>query len=168
MTTERRIAICPGSFDPITLGHVDIVERALAFADTVIVAVAHTSTQVKRGMFTVEERLEMIRETFADRPGVEAAEFEGLLVDFARRRDASLVIRGLRGVADFEYEFQMARMNRALAPGIETVFLAPDSAFTFLSATLIREITMLGGDPSPFVPAPVLRRLREQAQKGRA
>ena len=162
MTADEKIAICPGSFDPITLGHVDIVERALAIADRVIVAVAHTATQSKRGMFTIEERLAIIEETFAGHPGVEAAEFQGLLVDFARERGAGLLVRGLRGVADFEYEFQMARMNRSMSPGLETIFIAPDAALTYISATLVREITTLGGDPTPYVPPAALRRLREK------
>lgn len=159
MSAPDRIAICAGSFDPITLGHEDVVRRALAFADRVIVAVAHKATQQKRGMFTVEERLELIRETFADEPRVEAAEFEGLLVDFARARGAALVVRGLRSVADFEYESQMARMNRALHPGLETLFLASSPETSFVSSTLVREISALGGDVSPFVSPTVLRHL---------
>lgn len=163
MSPPGRIAICAGSFDPITLGHEDVVRRALHLADRVVVAVAHRATQAKRGMFTVEERLDLIRETFAGEPRVEAAEFQGLLVDFARRRGASLVVRGLRSVADFEYESQMALMNRALHPGLETVFLPSAPATSFVSSTLVREIASLGGDVSGFVSPPVLRRLREVA-----
>lgn len=160
MNDSTRIAVCPGSFDPITLGHEDIVRRGLRFADRVIVAVAHRATQAKTGIFTVEERVEMISEVFADEPRVEAAEFQGLLVDFARSRGAGLVIRGLRAVSDFEYEFQMALMNRELHPEMETVFLATAAERSYLSATLVREIASLNGDVSGFVSPPVLRRLQ--------
>jgi pantetheine-phosphate adenylyltransferase len=164
--SQTRIAICPGSFDPITLGHEDIVRRGLRFADRVIVAVAHRSTHEKRGLFSVEERVELIRSAFADEPRVEAAEFQGLLVDFARRRGARLVIRGLRAVSDFEYEFQMALMNRELSPEMETVFLATDADKSFLSASLVREIASLGGDISRFVSAPVLQALQARFPEG--
>jgi pantetheine-phosphate adenylyltransferase len=160
MSQPGPIAVCPGSFDPITLGHEDIIQRGLRFADRVIVAVAHRATHAKQGLFTVDERLEMIRDVYADEPRVEAAEFDGLLVDFARDRGASLVVRGLRAVSDFEYEFQMALMNRELRPEMETVFLATDADKSFLSASLVREIASLGGDVSRFVSEPVLRRLR--------
>jgi pantetheine-phosphate adenylyltransferase len=162
MSRTERIAICPGSFDPITLGHQDIVRRALSFADRVVVAVAHKASQTKSGMFSVDERISLIEEVFADQPAVEAAEFDGLLVDFARSRGAALVVRGLRGVQDFEYEFQMALMNRELDPALETVFLAPDASRSFLSSSLVREIATLGGDVSPFVAEPVLRRLQQR------
>ena len=160
--SEERIAICPGSFDPITLGHEDIVRRGLRFVDRVIVAVAHRATHEKRGLFDVEERVRLIRSAFADEPRVEAAEFQGLLVDFAKARGARVVIRGLRAVSDFEYEFQMALMNRELSPEMETVFLATDADKSFLSATLVREIASLGGDVSRFVSEPVLDALRNR------
>lgn len=159
-------AICPGSFDPITLGHEDIIRRTLRFADRVLVAVAHRATQAKRGMFSVEERVAMIRETFADEPRIEAVDFTGLLVDFARERNATLVIRGLRAVSDFEYEFQMALMNRQLRPEIETVFLAPDVEHSFLSSSLVREVASLGGDVRRFVSPPVLDRLQRRLPGG--
>jgi pantetheine-phosphate adenylyltransferase len=158
----ERIAVCPGSFDPITLGHEDIIRRSFRMADRVIVGVAYSATQVKTGMFTVDERVEMIRETFADEPRVEAVAFEGLLVDFARRMGAGMIVRGLRAVSDFEYEFQMALMNRRLWDGMETVFLAPDLEHSYLSSSLVRQIASLGGDAAPFVPPVVLRRLRER------
>ncbi|HEX2189761.1 MAG TPA: pantetheine-phosphate adenylyltransferase [Longimicrobiaceae bacterium] len=154
-----RVAVFPGSFDPLTSGHEDVVRRALAFADRVVVAVGHSPTQAKKAMFDVEARLEMIRETFADEPRVEAADFQGLLVDYLRGIGAGLVVRGVRTVADWEYELQMATMNRRLDRGVETVFLAPDPEHAFVSGTLVRQIASLGGDVSPFVPAPVLRRL---------
>ncbi|MEX0911893.1 MAG: pantetheine-phosphate adenylyltransferase [Gemmatimonadota bacterium] len=163
MTAKSRLAIYPGSFDPITRGHEEIVRRALRIADRLIVAVAHQPSRSKQGMFSVDERLDMIGEVFADEPAVEAAEFDGLLVEFARQRGASIVVRGLRSVSDFEYEVQMALTNRQLDPAIETVFLAPDGRWSFLSASLVREIARLGGDASAFVSEPVQRRLRERS-----
>lgn len=162
MTASPRVALYPGSFDPLTRGHEDVVRRALRLAGRVVVAVSCAPTQSKKELFTVRERVEMIRETFRDEPRVEAEEFEGLLVEFARRRGAELVVRGVRSVADFEYEAQMATMNRRLLPGLETVFLAPDPEHAFVSSTLVRQIATLGGGVSPFVPAPVYARLRER------
>lgn len=160
-------ALCPGSFDPITLGHEDVIRRALRFADRVVVAVAHTATHAKSGLFSVEERLEMIREVFADEPRVEAAEFQGLLVDFAHRIGADIVVRGLRGVADFEYEFRMSQMNRELSPELETVFLATAAERAFISSSLVREISALGGEVSSFVSPSVMRRIRERTAAAR-
>jgi pantetheine-phosphate adenylyltransferase len=151
--------VCPGSFDPITLGHEDIIRRSLRFADRVIVGVAYSATHLKQGMFDVDERVEMIRETFADEPKVEAVSFQGLLVDFAKAQGAAMIVRGLRAVSDFEYEFQMALMNRRLWEPMETVFLAPDLEHLYLSSSLVRQIASLGGDVSPFVPPTVLARL---------
>lgn len=167
MSERKRVAIYPGSFDPVTRGHEDIVRRALVFCDEVIVAVAHRRTQRKDGLFAIEERVELLEEVFADEPRVRTAEFEGLLVDFARTSEAPLLIRGLRAISDFEYEFQMALMNRHLWPQLETVFLAPDEHYSYLSASLVREIASLGGDVSHFVAPPVLaaleRRFRPQS-----
>ena len=161
-----RIALCPGSFDPVTRGHEDIVRRALALADRVIVAVGHSAQSAKAGMFTVDERVALLREVFADEPRVEADAFQGLLVDYARRRGAHVVVKGLRTVADFEYEMQMALMNRRLLPGLDTAFLAPDPAHAFVSASLVRQLATLGGDVSPFVSPPVLKRMREKLGGG--
>ncbi len=154
------VAIYPGSFDPVTLGHEDIVQRTLCFADRVIVAVAHTSTQAKRQLFAVEERVRLLEEVFADDERVECTSFAGLLVDFARARGARFMIRGLRAVSDFEYEFQMAQMNRQLGPTVETLFLMPDVSYAFLSSSLVREVAVLGGDVSRFVSPRVARRIR--------
>jgi pantetheine-phosphate adenylyltransferase len=154
------IAIYPGSFDPITRGHEDIARRTLRIADRILVAVAYTATQSKTSLFTVEERVEIIREVFADDSRVEAVAFRGLLVDFARERGARFVIRGLRAVSDFEYELQMAQMNRELWEELETVFLAPELEYSFLSSSLVREVAGLGADISRFVSAPVRARLR--------
>lgn len=156
------IAIYPGSFDPITRGHEDIARRTLRLADKLIMAVAHTSTQSKNGLFTVDERVELLREVFAGEERVEALSFEGLLMDFAKARGARFIIRGLRAVSDFEYELQMAQMNRELWSEVETVFLAPEVDYSFLSSSLVREIGRLGGDVSRFVSGPVMRRLDEK------
>jgi len=150
MNTSR-IAIYPGSFDPITRGHEDIVRRALCFCDEVVVAVAHRRTQRKDGLFTIAQRRELIGGVFQDESRVRIADFDGLLVDFAKAQGARVIIRGLRAVSDFEYEFQMALMNRQLWSEIETVFLAPDERYSYLSASLIREIASLGGDIRRFV-----------------
>jgi pantetheine-phosphate adenylyltransferase len=156
---SERVAIYPGSFDPITRGHEDIVRRALTFVDRVIVAVAHRRTQPKAGLFDIGERVALISEQFGDEPRVEPAEFSGLLVDFAQSRRARIIIRGLRAVSDFEYEFQMALMNRQLWPDVETIFLAPDEHYSYLSASLVREIASLGGDVAQFVAPHVLAAL---------
>ena len=154
------VAIYPGSFDPITRGHEDIARRTLRVADRLIIAVAHTATQSKNSLFDVEERLELLREVFSGEDRVEACAFEGLLVDFARTRGVRMVIRGLRAVSDFEYELQMAQMNRELWPDLETVFLAPEVDFSFLSSSLVREVARLGGDVSRFVSPSVAERVR--------
>ncbi|MEZ4415045.1 MAG: pantetheine-phosphate adenylyltransferase [Gemmatimonadota bacterium] len=151
MTDRPRIALYPGSFDPVTRGHEDIARRGLQLADRVIVAVAEVATQVKRPRFTIDQRLDMLAQSFAGEPAIQPARFSGLLVDYAREVGATLVIRGLRAVSDFEYEFQMAQMNRALSSELETVFLVPNHDFDYLSASLVREIASLGGDVSRFV-----------------
>lgn len=158
--SAERIAIYPGSFDPITRGHEDIARRALLFADRVLVAVAFHRTQPKPGLFGIEERLELIRRVFEDEPRIEATSFDGLLVHFARESRARIMIRGLRAITDFEYEFQLALMNRKLWNELETIFLAPDERYTYLSASLVRQIASLGGDVSDFVSAPVLSALQ--------
>jgi pantetheine-phosphate adenylyltransferase len=157
---EETKAIYPGSFDPLTLGHEDIARRSLKFVDKLVIAVAHTATQQKDRLFSTEERVEMIRECFAGEPRIEVLEFDGLLVDFCKNIGAGMVVRGLRAVSDFEYEFQMALMNRSLAPSLEMVFMTPGVEYTFLSASLVREVACLGGDVSRFVSPPVLRRLK--------
>jgi pantetheine-phosphate adenylyltransferase len=155
----KRVAIYPGSFDPITRGHEDIIRRALVFVDEVTVAVAHHRTQRKDGLFSLAERLSLIRQVFPDEPRVITADFDGLLVDFAKQRNARLIIRGLRAVSDFEYEFQMALMNRQLWHELETLFLPPSEKYSYLSASLVREIASLGGDVSRFVSPVVLEAL---------
>ena len=159
MRDQSVVAIYPGSFDPITKGHEDVARRSLRIVDRVIVAVAHTATQIKGSLFSPSERVEMIQEVFADEERIEAAEFEGLLVNVARGLGAQVVIRGLRAVSDFEYEFQMAQMNRELWSDMETIFLTPDQRYSFLSASLVREVARLDGDVSSFVSGSVLKRL---------
>ena len=162
MPPRHNSAIYPGSFDPITKGHEDIVRRTLDFCERVIVAVGHRATQAKTGLFDIDERVSMIEAVYADEDRVEVAAFGGLLVDFAAERDVHLIVRGLRAVSDFEYEFQMALMNRDLNPRIETLFLAPDVEHSYLSASLVREIASLDGDVSKFVSPVVRDRLMEK------
>jgi pantetheine-phosphate adenylyltransferase len=167
MTADKQIvAIYPGFFDPVTLGHQDIALRTLKFADRLIVAVAETATHAKTALFTHQERLELLEEVFADEPRIECQSFSGLLVDFARGVDAHFIIRGLRAVTDFEYEVQLAQMNRELWDEIETVFLTPDLKYSFLSASLAKEVASLGGDVSKFVSEPVLKRLEGRIERG--
>ncbi len=156
------LAIYPGSFDPVTLGHEDIARRTLRLADRLLLAVAETATHSKQHMFSVEERVGLLREVYKDNDRVECTSFSGLLMDFARERGAHCIIRGLRAVSDFEYEMQMAQMNRELWPEVETVFLTPDAALSFLSASLVREVAMLGGDVSSFVSPLVMKAMKEK------
>ncbi len=159
-------AVYPGSFDPLTRGHEDIIRRGLRLVDRLVVAVAETATQGKDSLFSIPEREDLIQTVFREEPRVEVTSFSGLLVDFARERGARLILRGLRAVSDFEYEFQMALMNRSLWPEVEVLFMAPDTRHTFLSASLVREVGRLGGDVGPFVHAEVLRRMQEKFASG--
>ena len=154
------VAIYPGTFDPVTLGHEDLVRRASRLFDEVLVAVADSRT--KRPFFTLDERVAMAREVLAPFPNVKVVGFDGLLMNFLRRHEARIILRGLRAVSDFEYEFQMAGMNRSLNPDVETVFLTPAEKYQFISATMVREIAVLGGDVSKFVQPKVLERLRQR------
>ena len=153
----NHIAIYPGTFDPITYGHIDVVERATKLFSRVIVLVARNST--KTPLFSAEERIEMIAEVFKKNSSVEVDGFDGLLVDYAQRRKATVIVRGLRAVSDFEYEFQMALTNRKLVHSIRTVFLVPNEQYTYLNSTIVREVARLGGELSDFVPKSVRRRL---------
>jgi pantetheine-phosphate adenylyltransferase len=158
-----RIAVYPGSFDPVTLGHEDIIRRSFAFADRVIVAVSVNSS--KPPLFTLDERVELLRHVLAGIEGVEICSFDGLLADFARQIGAAMVVRGLRAVSDFDYEFEMALMNRRLNSEMETVFLTPAIHLTFLRSSLVREVAALGGDVSEFVHPKVDSALREKLTK---
>jgi pantetheine-phosphate adenylyltransferase len=155
----RRV-IYPGSFDPITNGHLDVINRAATLFDEVVVAVAFN--EQKQGLFSAEERLALIREVSSTMPNIRIAQFDGLLMDFARKEGATAVVRGLRAVSDFEFEFQMALMNRKLEPQIETIFLMPAEKYTYLSSRIVKEIARLGGDVSSFVPVSVAKALRDR------
>jgi pantetheine-phosphate adenylyltransferase len=154
------LAVFPGSFDPITNGHLDIVDRGLAVFDRVRMAILVNPE--KQPLFTVEERLAIIREAYRRNPRVEVDTFSGLLVDYASRVGASVIIRGLRAISDFEYEFQMALMNRRLDPRIETVFMMPAESYSYVSSRLVKEVFQLGGRVSDLVPSVVEKRLSEK------
>ena len=158
-----RIAIYAGTFDPITRGHEDLIRRALAFADRLVVAVAVNVS--KQPLFSTTERVGFIRTAVGDDPRVEVREFPGLLVDFAREVDARVLIRGLRAVSDFEYEYQMALMNRHLSPGLETVFMVPSLETTYISASLVREVARFGGKLDELVHPEVARALQARFPK---
>ena len=158
-------AMYPGSFDPITNGHVDIIERGLRVFDRIVVAVLENPK--KAPLFTTKERVRMIQDIFASKKEVEVRAFDGLLVDFARARGTGVVMRGLRAISDFEYEFQMALMNRNLAPDIETFFMMPNVNYSFLSSNLVREVAALGGSVEGLVPGPVARKLRDKIKKSK-
>jgi pantetheine-phosphate adenylyltransferase len=159
-----RLAIFPGSFDPLTNGHVDIILRSVHLFERVIVSVLVNPE--KKPLFTADERVSLIREVFSEYSNIEVDSFAGLLVDHARRRRASAIVRGLRAVSDFEYEFQMALMNRHLEPTLETVFMMPAEQYTYLSSRLIKEVFSLGGDVTGLVPPAVERRMHERAGAG--
>jgi pantetheine-phosphate adenylyltransferase len=158
--THQLTAIYPGTFDPMTLGHQDLMRRASRLFSRLIVAVA--AGHHKRTMFSVEERLEIAQELAASHPNVEVVAFRGLLRDFVVSHGGKVVVRGLRAVSDFEYEFQMAGMNRQLMPEVETLFLTPSDQYQFISGTFVREIAVLGGDVSKFVAPSVLERLQRR------
>ena len=158
-----RRAIYPGSFDPVTNGHLDVIGRARKLFDEIVVAVAHNDE--KQPLFSLEERLGLLNEALNKIDNVQVAQFDGLLVEFAIAQKAHAVIRGLRAVSDFEFEFQMALMNRKLADGVETIFLMPKEEYTYLSSRLVKEIARLGGDVSGFVPRPVAEALARKFKR---
>lgn len=156
----QRVAVYPGSFDPITNGHVDIVERGLKLFDKIIVAILHNSS--KEFLFPVEERMEMIEISFKNSPNIEVDTFDGLLVDYAKKKNAQTILRGMRAVSDFEYEFQLALMNRRLAREIQTVFLMTGLRWIFTSSSIIKEAARYGGNIEGMVPPVVNKRLKEK------
>ena len=162
-----RVAIYPGSFDPLTNGHVDIIERGARIFDSIIVAIL--ANVEKKPLFSEKERVSIIRDVFKGKDNVQVETFEGLLVDYAQRKQATVLVRGLRAVSDFEYEFQMALMNRHLAPGLETVFMMPAEQYTYISSRLIKEVFMLGGEVEGLVPPIVEDKLRakQASMKGK-
>lgn len=155
-----RVAIYPGTFDPVTCGHRDICERGLAMFDEIVVAVA--DNPLKKPFFSLQERLDMLTLVFKDEPRITAKPFSGMLIEFARQSESRIVIRGLRAISDFEYEVQLAGMNRSLAPEIETVFMTAAEKYKFVSSSLVREIARLGGDISEFIHPEIHRRLVEK------
>jgi pantetheine-phosphate adenylyltransferase len=158
-----KIAIYPGTFDPITNGHIDLVKRTLKIFDSVIIAVA--PSQKKEPLFTIDERIDLIRKSIKDLKGARADHFSGLLVDYANQKKSVAIIRGLRVVSDFEYEFQMALMNRRLNADIEIVFMMPSQEYTFLSSTLVKEVASFGGSIKGLVPSPVERAIKKKFKK---
>ena len=158
-----RVAIYPGSFDPLTNGHVDIIERGARIFDSIIVAIL--ANVEKTPLFTENERISIIRDVFKGHKNVQVEAFSGLLVDYAQHKKATVLVRGLRAVSDFEYEFQMALMNRHLAPGLETVFMMPDEKYTYISSRLIKEVFTLGGEITGLVPPVVEEKLRAKQKK---
>lgn len=155
-----KIAVCPGSFDPITYGHLDIIQRGAKVFDEVYVGVLNNSA--KKSLFTVEERVELIKEATSHIPNVKVDSFEGLLVDYAKHRNAQVVIRGLRAVSDFEYEMQITSMNRLLNDNIETFFIMTKNQYSFLSSSIVKEVAKYGGDISELVPKVVQQKLTEK------
>ncbi len=159
------VAVYPGTFDPITNGHADLVERASRLFERLIVAVAGNPSHTKQPAFTLQERVTMAREVVGHLPNVEVAPFNTLLAEFVVESGAQVILRGLRAVSDFEHEFQLASMNRQLAPGVETMFLTPAEQFAFISSSLVREVAMLEGDVSRFVHPRVEHALRERLRR---
>ena len=163
---NNTIAICPGSFDPITIGHLDIISRSAKMFGKVIVVVMSNINKKNSGSFTVEERVEMIKKSVADIPNVEVDHFEGLLADYAKLKNAGAIIKGLRAVTDFEYEFQMALTNKKLNPEVETLFLTTSADNMYLSSSMVKQIASMGGDVTEFVPPAIhndiIKRLRKE------
>lgn len=164
MPPNGRLAVFPGSFDPLTNGHVDIILRSAHLFERIVVAVLVNVE--KKPLFTADERVAIIREVFREYPNVEVETFDGLLVEYARRRKASVIVRGLRAIADFEYELQMALMNRRLNPAVETVFMMPAEPYTYVSSRLVKEVVALGGSVTGLVPEGVEARLRDKKLAG--
>ncbi|MBD93695.1 MAG: pantetheine-phosphate adenylyltransferase [Acidobacteria bacterium] len=162
-TSAGRVAVYPGTFDPLTNGHVDIIQRGAAIFDRILVAIL--VNPAKSPLFSVEERMRMAREVFKAQPGVEIDSFQGLLVEYAKRRQADVIVRGLRAISDFEFEMQMALMNRRLSPSVETVLMMPAESYTYVSSRLVKEIFALGGSVTGLVPDLVETRLAEKSEQ---
>ena len=163
---RHALAIYPGSFDPITNGHLDLIERGAKLFDKLIVAILRNES--KEPLFTVEERIDMLQDVVRDYSNVEVDSFHGLLVDYAARKKASVILRGIRAISDYEYELQMALMNSRLAPGIETVFLMSSEEYSFISSKLVKEVFGLGGNISGLVPPSVKARLKDRVSRGKS
>ena len=160
----KKVVVYPGSFDPVTYGHLDIIKRALKISDKVVVAVAHNMD--KKPLFDVSERVRLLKKALKGSERVEVDDFDGLVVDYVKRKKASVVIRGLRMISDFEYEFQMALTNRKLASDIETIFMMPSESYSYLSSKLIKEAAFLGANLKGFVPPFVEKAIRKKVRKG--
>ena len=156
-------AIYPGSFDPVTLGHLDVIRRASQLFDHLVIAVLHNSA--KTPLFSVEERVKMLEEVTKDFPNVKIIPFEGLLVEFAKQMDAKVIVRGLRAITDFEYELQMSQTNQKIEPEIETLFLTTSLEFSFLSSTTVKEVASFGGDITQFVPEVIVKKIKEKIEE---
>ena len=161
------IAVCPGSYDPVTNGHLDVIQRAAAIFDEVIVAVVNLSTRKNQPLFDIEERLAFIEEATREWPNVRAEPFDVLVVEFARQVEASAIVKGLRAISDYEYEAEMAQLNRGEAPDIESLYLMASPQYSFLSSSGIKELATFGGDISRYVPPRVARRLQEELTRQR-
>jgi pantetheine-phosphate adenylyltransferase len=167
MNPSNRIAVCPGTYDPITFGHVDVITRASQMFDEVIVAVVNVPIRKGKTLFSTEERVELAQEAVGGLANVRVASFANLIVDFARENGAKAIVKGLRAISDFEYEFEMNQLNRKLAPDVESVYLMASPQYSFLSSSGIKEMATFGGDIEDLVPARVAQRLKEELQRQR-
>ena len=165
MSPDPRIAVCPGSYDPITNGHLDVIGRAANIFDEVIVSVVAASVRKSKSLFTAEERVGFIEAATAHLPNVRAEAFDVLIVEFARQKNAKAIVKGLRAISDFEYEFEMNQLNRRQAPDVESVFIMADPRYSFLSSSGVKELATFGGDVSDLVPAHVAVRLKEALER---
>lgn len=160
---KEKIAIYPGVFDPITYGHIDVIKRSIRLCNKLIVGIA--KGWAKEPLFNLQERIQLVKESLKGVKNLEVEGFEGLLINFARRKHANLIVRGIRAISDFDYEFQMALTNRKIAPDIETIFLLPAEEYSYVSSSLVKEVAAYGGDISKFVPPPVEKALKEKLKR---
>jgi pantetheine-phosphate adenylyltransferase len=164
-TDARGVAVCPGTYDPVTLGHVDIIRRTSDVFDRVIVAVVNSPVRKQNTLFGIDERIEMLSDAVAEIPNVQVKPFDTLVVEFAREHGASAIVKGLRAISDFEYEFEMNQLNRKMAPDIESMYLMSSAQYSFLSSSGVKEVAMFGGDLSELVPEAVATRLQEALKR---
>jgi pantetheine-phosphate adenylyltransferase len=162
---RKGVAVCPGTYDPVTLGHVDIIQRTAAVFEEAIVAVVNAPVRKQKTLFDIEERIEMIRGATSKIPNVQVKPFDTLIVEFAREHGASAIVKGLRAISDFEYEFEMNQLNRKMAPDIESMYLMSSPQYSFLSSSGVKELAMFGGDLTGLVPEPVAARLQEALKR---
>jgi pantetheine-phosphate adenylyltransferase len=164
-TDSRGVAVCPGTYDPVTFGHVDIIKRTSEVFNEVYVAVVNAPVRKQKTLFSIDERIEMLRGAVAEIPHVQVKPFDTLVVEFAREHGASAIVKGLRAISDFEYEFEMNQLNRKLAPDIESMYLMSSPQYSFLSSSGVKELAMFGGDLTELVPEPVATRLQEALKR---